>query len=81
MLDWSRCRIHKKRAGTHHAELVFLHLVGYAGPVVHSGVSVPRNISALFFMLGWALFGYIKKRIETHYAKLCSCICLDRRVT
>jgi hypothetical protein len=43
-LGWARCSFCEKRAGTHFAELVFLHLVGFMGHVVHS--------SALFFMLG-----------------------------
>jgi hypothetical protein len=34
ILGWARCGFHKKCAGTHDAELVFLHLLGYAGHVV-----------------------------------------------
>jgi hypothetical protein len=45
----------------HYAKLVFFHLVGYAGHVVHYGASGPRNIYALFFMLGWAWYGFSKK--------------------
>jgi hypothetical protein len=37
LLEWDRYLFHKKRAGTRYAKLVFLHLVGYAGPVVDSG--------------------------------------------
>jgi hypothetical protein len=33
---WEWYGFHKKRAGTHCAEIVFLHLVGSAGHVVHS---------------------------------------------
>jgi hypothetical protein len=31
-----RVRFNKKHAGTHYAELVFLHPVGFVGHVVHS---------------------------------------------
>jgi hypothetical protein len=37
MLGRDRYRFHKKRVGTRYAELVFFHLVGSAGHVVHSG--------------------------------------------
>jgi hypothetical protein len=40
MLRWDRYGFDKKRAGTRYSKLVFLHLVGYAGNVVHSGASV-----------------------------------------
>jgi hypothetical protein len=49
---------------------VFLHLVGYAGHVVHSSASGERNVEALFFMLRWAWCGVHKKYVGTHYAKL-----------
>jgi hypothetical protein len=39
---------------THYAELVFFHLVRSTGHVVHSVVSVARNIDAPFFILWWA---------------------------
>jgi hypothetical protein len=39
-LGWDQCGFHKKRVGTRYAELVFLHMLGTAGHVVHSGVFV-----------------------------------------
>jgi hypothetical protein len=37
---------------------------------VHFGVSVPRNVDAVFFMLRWYRYGFYKKRIRTHYVEL-----------
>jgi hypothetical protein len=39
MLGWDQYRFNKKRAGAHYTELVFLHLMGSTGDVVHSGAS------------------------------------------
>jgi hypothetical protein len=39
-----------KSVGSRYAELVFLHLVGFAGHVLHFGASVVRNIDA--FIIG-----------------------------
>jgi hypothetical protein len=60
----------KDRQQTHYFELVFLHLVGYAGHVVHYGTSGSRNFDALFFMLGWDWYGFHKKHAGTRYAEL-----------
>jgi hypothetical protein len=54
--------------------MYFLHPVGYAGHVVHSGASGARNIDTLFFMLVCDLYGFHKKRVGTCYAKLLFCI-------
>jgi hypothetical protein len=80
MLGRALCSFHKKRIGTHYTELVFLHLMGSVGHVVHFSVSGVRNYT-LFFMLGWARCGFHKKRAGTHYAELVFCIWWDLRVT
>jgi hypothetical protein len=49
---------------------VFLHPVGSVGHVVHSDLSEPPNINALFFLLGWDQYRFDKKRVGTHYAEL-----------
>jgi hypothetical protein len=53
-----------------YAKLVFLHPMVSTGHVVHSGAFGPRNINALFFMLGWDRKGLHKKHNRTHYAEL-----------
>jgi hypothetical protein len=50
MLWWDRYGFHKKHAGTRYAELVFLHPMGSAGHIVHSGHETSTHYC---FMLGW----------------------------
>jgi hypothetical protein len=61
----------KKRTGTHYAEHVFLHPVGYLVHVVHSGASGAGNVEALFFWLGWDRYEYDKKCAGHVTPKLC----------
>jgi hypothetical protein len=70
MLEWDWYGIHKKCIGTCYAEIVFLHLLWFAGHVVHSGVSVASNNDALFFLLRWAQCCFHKKRAAICYAEL-----------
>jgi hypothetical protein len=73
-LGWDRCGIDKKRTGTRYTELLFLYLVGYAGHVVQSGASGPRNIDTLFFMLGTNSLKSAPKHVTLN---LCFCIQWD----
>jgi hypothetical protein len=79
MLGRVRCSFYKKRIGTCYAELVFLPPMGYAGHIVHSGLSGAYNVDALFFMLGWPQCCFRKKRTRTRYIKLVFFICWNLR--
>jgi hypothetical protein len=68
MLEWARCRFHKKHTGTRNAKLVFLHQVGSTGHVVQPSVSGVQNVIAIFFMLRWDWYGFNKN----HATTLCS---------
>jgi hypothetical protein len=70
MLRWDRYGFDKKRFKTHYAELVFLHPVGSAGHVVHSGAFEVRNVDTIFFMLGWDRYGFHKNCAGTRYVEL-----------
>jgi hypothetical protein len=52
-----------------HRSCVF-HPVGFAGHIVHSGVSSVRNVDALFFKLGWDRYGFEKNHTGTRDAEL-----------
>jgi hypothetical protein len=43
MFGWVWCGFHKKHAGIHYAELVFLHPVGSVGHAVHSGYRFQKS--------------------------------------
>jgi hypothetical protein len=72
--------IPQKHVGTHYAELLFLDLVGSACHEVHSGATVPRNINAVFFILGWDWYGFHKSAPGHVMPNLCFCIRRDMRV-
>jgi hypothetical protein len=41
ILGWARCNFHKKHVRKRDVNVLFLHLVGSVGHVVHSGASGP----------------------------------------
>jgi hypothetical protein len=50
---------------------VFLHSVGYAGHIVHSGVFEGETAMHYFSCSGWDQYGFDKKCTGTRYAKMC----------
>jgi hypothetical protein len=77
MLGWARCGSHKKHVGTCYDEHVFLHLEGYAGPVVRYGPCMTLNIDALFFIPWWAVADPIKSVLKYVMSNMCFCIRCD----
>jgi hypothetical protein len=49
---------------------VFVHLLGYAGQIVHSGASGVQNIETLIFMLVWDRYRFLKKCVGIPYNEL-----------
>jgi hypothetical protein len=60
---------HKKYVGSHYTDLVFLHLMGYAGHIMHSGGSGCKT-SMHYFHAWVGQCGFPKKGTGTRYAKL-----------
>jgi hypothetical protein len=72
---------HKQRVGTCYSELMFLYLVGAAGPVVHSSGTGARNIDALFSCSGGPGTVSIESVSGHVTPNLCFCISWDLWVT
>jgi hypothetical protein len=70
-----------KSIGQQYAELVFLHLMAFAGHIVHSGVCGTQKVEALFFVLACNWYRFYKNMMGHVTPNLCFCICWDLRVT
>jgi hypothetical protein len=81
MLGRDQYGLYKKRVSTRYVELVFLHPVGSAVHIVHSGATRARNMDTLFLILGWNWDGFDKKHAGTCYVELVFCIWWDLWVT
>jgi hypothetical protein len=78
MLVWVQCRSHKKRAETHYAQHVFLHLGGSVGHVVPSGASERKTSMHYFFCSGRPRVDPTKTTARHIVPKLCFCILVSR---
>jgi hypothetical protein len=59
----------RKSAVRHIMLNFFLHPLGSVGHIVYCSASGAQNIDALFFLLGWHLYGFHKKHVGAPYAK------------
>jgi hypothetical protein len=78
---WDRCGFHKKRIWTRYAELVFLHLLGYVGHVVHSDVFMCKKSTHYFSCSGGTGTNSTKSVSEHVTPNLCFCIWWDLWIT